>query len=83
MGKRRHFLLTDNILDLVFETEADKIGVVEIYPTLPRCHHCPVIFEYVLQQCVKGDVGQNGSLRLWEKVAHDAVSWKLWSTDCN
>ena len=36
-----------NILDLLFTTEPDCIGNVEVLEPLPACDHCPVTFEYV------------------------------------
>ena len=49
--------MDSDILDLIFKTEADRIGIVEIQPPLPRCHNCPVVFEYVLQRSVLIDAG--------------------------
>ena len=81
--KEGTFIDSDNILDLVFTTEADRIGIAEIHPPLPRCHHCPVVFEYVLQKNVLVDAGQNGSRCLWGWADHNTISGKLWSVDWN
>ena len=30
-------------------TELDRIGDVSVLEPFPRCHHCPVVYQYVLQ----------------------------------
>ena len=36
-----------NTLDLLFTTEADCVGKVEVLEPLPGCDHCLVLFEYL------------------------------------
>ena len=56
--------------DLLFfhgPTELDRTGDVSVLEHLPKCHHCPVVFEYVLQY-----TGHNED---------DAVKKHLWSKE--
>ena len=43
------FVDSSNVLDLVLTTERDRVGDVSVLAPFPRCHHCPVIFQYVFQ----------------------------------
>ena len=45
--KKGTFVDSNNILDLVFATELDRTGDVSVLEPFPKCHHCPVVFEYV------------------------------------
>ena len=47
--KEDSFVDFDNILDLVFSTESDRVGEVWVREAFPKCHHCPVVFEYILE----------------------------------
>ena len=47
--KESTFVASNNILDLVLTKELDRIADVSGLAPFPRCHHCPVILEYVLQ----------------------------------
>ena len=43
------YIQSNNILDLVLTSEADRIGNVEVHPPLPRCLHSPVVCDCVFQ----------------------------------
>ena len=43
------FVNSNNILDLVLTTEADRVGDICVLEHFPKFHHCPVTFEYVMQ----------------------------------
>ena len=43
------FVDSDNILDLVLTTQRNRVGDVSVLAPFHRCHHCLVVFEYVLQ----------------------------------
>ena len=47
--KEGTFVDSGNFLDLVLTTEDDCVGDVQVLPPFPRCHHCPVVFQYFLQ----------------------------------
>ena len=64
--KKGTFVGSNNIVDLVFTTELDRIGDVSVFEPFPRCHHCPVVCEYVLQFTGDNKDGVTGKL-LWSK----------------
>ena len=45
------FLPSGNVLDLLLTTDADVVGSIDVLPPLPRCHHSPLVFEYVAVHC--------------------------------
>ena len=40
------FVHLDNILDLVFTTDGDRISTVTLVDPLPGCDHFPILFKY-------------------------------------
>ena len=46
--KKCTFVDSNNIFNIVLTTELNRIGDVTMLEPFPRCHHCPVVFEYVL-----------------------------------
>ena len=58
------------ILDRVLTTESDRVGDVCVLESVPRCHHCPVIFEYILQFVLEdsGDSTRNHFIRNKGKI---------------
>ena len=75
------FVPSGNVLDLVLTTDTDVIGSVDVLPPLPRCHHSPVIFEYVCLMLPED--GSSDSRRLWFKGNYTAMSHELHSLDWN
>ena len=43
------FYPSTNTLDLVFTTEHDRLGTVDVLAPFPNCGHCPIIFDYFFQ----------------------------------
>ena len=71
-----------NILDLLFTTEPDCIGKVEIEQPLPACDHCPVIFEYLPSGDMIDEATVQRSQQLaWHKGNYTRLSKKLSNID--
>ena len=77
---RGTFVDSDNILDLVLTTERDRVGDVSVLASFPRCHHCPVVFEYVLQ-FDKDVTSVNNERLLWCKGNYGKISAHIMSLD--
>ena len=64
MVKEGSFVDSNNILDLVVTTELNRIGYVSVLAPFPKCRHCPVPFEYVLQTCnIATDDNENEAVK--------------------
>ena len=48
------FFPSGNVLDLVLTTEDDRVIDVSYDPPLPRCHHAPVIIQYIVNDNAVG-----------------------------
>ena len=60
-------MLIPIIFWICFSTEADRVGEVQVLEPFPRCHHCHVVFEYILQFSIP-EIFSNSSERiLWSK----------------
>ena len=66
------FVTSGNILDLVLVNSADRVGGLGVYPPLPRCGHCPVLFDYNFQFIDNCDVASNK--RSWWKGDYQKIS---------
>ena len=78
--KEGTFIDSNNILDLVLTTEWDRIGDVLVLEPFPRCHHCPVVCEYVLQ--FTGDnEDEVVEKRLWSKGNYAELSNSILAVD--
>ena len=53
----------------------DRIGDVSVMEPFPRCHHCPVVCEYMLQ--FKGDNEEVAKKRLWSKGDYAKLSTSI------
>lgn len=70
------FVSSENILDLIFTSEPDRIGDVSVLPPLPRCHHSPVICDYTFYGAWRGHAGLE-ERRLWHKGRYADISLAL------
>ena len=62
-------------------TELDRIGDVSVLEPFPRCHHCPVVCEYVLQFS-GGNEDEVVAKRLWSKGDYARISDSILAVDC-
>ena len=70
------FVDSTNILDLMLTTEFDRIRAVSVLEPYPRCHHCPIVCEYVLQ--LTGDKEEEVvEKRLWSKGDYTKLSGSI------
>ena len=67
------------VLDLVLTTEMDRVDVF-VLASFPRCHHCPVVFEYVFQFDNNDSI--NSEWLLWCKGNYGTISADVRSWDC-
>ena len=74
------FLDSGNVLDLVFATKIDRVDHISMHAPFPRCQHCPVGFEYVLQFDTYVDSVISERL-LWCKGNYKEISIHLRSVD--
>ena len=70
--------------DLVLSTESDRVGEVCVLEPFPKCHHCVVVFEYVLQFDIPGNSSSKSVRILWSKEDYRrifdcmlAVDWEF------
>ena len=49
------FVDLNKILDLIRSTEVDRVVAVWVLKPFPKCHHCPVVSEYILQFDIPGN----------------------------
>ena len=74
------FMPSGNVLDLVLTSETDRVGELYLLPPFPRCHHCPVVFEYFMQ--LESPEEENAELRrMWFKGNYERVSLRLEEVD--
>ena len=73
--KEYTFVDSDNILDLVLTIELNRIGDVSVLEHFPRCHHCPVVLEHVLQ--FTGDEDNVEEKRMWSKRNYARLSTSI------
>ena len=67
-----------NTLDLLFTTQSDCMGKVEVVEPLPACDHCPVLFEYLCDSEDLHEVGSQVSKRLlWHKGKYSRMNDEL------
>ena len=64
---------SNNILDLVLTTEADGVGDICVLEPFPKCHHCPVTFEYVVQFNDE-DANEGASHLMWSRGNYARIS---------
>ena len=60
-----------NIMDFVFTSEYNRVGDLDIIPSLPGCEHGPAVDAFVLTaeqlSLIVPIVNSDGSLRAWHK----------------
>ena len=64
---------SNNILDLVLTTEADRVGNICVLEPFPECHHYPVTFEYVTQFNDE-DANESASHLMWSRGNYTQIS---------
>ena len=77
--KKGTFVDSNNILDLALTTELDRIGDVSVLEPFPRCHHCPVVLEHVLQSTDDND-DEAAEKYLWSKEDYAKISASFWQS---
>ena len=72
-----------NILDLVFTSEPDRLGLLEVRPPLPGCDHSPTKFEYAFHSNGPHDpyLNQDPVHKLWHRANYDVIRKRLDSVD--
>ena len=75
------FVPSGNILDLIFTSEGDRVGSVEVMPPFPRCAHSPVICDYVFRDGPFEDQLVDEPRRLWFRGSYRAISNSLSDVD--
>ena len=70
------FIISGNVLDLVFTTDPERIGDVSVLAPFPRCGHTPVVFSYVSELHLTRQVRADRSI-LWYKGAYGTISDSL------
>ena len=73
------FALSGSILDLIFVSNAEMVGSIEVLPPFPRCHHSPVLVDLCLEDTL--DPPAEKYIRLWNKGNYVAVCNELESMD--
>ena len=67
-----------NTLDLIFTTESDCMGKVDIKQPLPACDHCPVVFEYIVDEALPCETRcQNSRQLAWHQGNYVRLRKKL------
>ena len=66
--------------DIVLTTESDRVGDVCVLEPFLRCHHCHVIFEYVLQ-LVQESSDSTGNNFIWCKEYYPQISANILTVD--
>ena len=77
--KEGTFVDSNNILDLALTTELDRIEDVSVLEPFPRCHHCPVVFEYDLQ--FADDDDEVEEKHMWSKGNYARLSTSILAVD--
>ena len=79
--KEGTFVDSNNILDLILSTEADRVGEVRVLEPFPRCHHCPVVCEYILQFNITENFLNSSERILWSKGNYMRMSDNILAVD--
>ena len=74
------FLLSGNVLDLVFTSDDDVVSDVEVHAPLPGCHHCPVVINMLPHRNYHATPGSN-THRLWHRADYGRMSEYLQTVD--
>ena len=72
-----------NILDLVFTSEPDRIGHIEVSAPLPGCDHCPTICDYIFDNRIEivGSVSPLPNRKAWNRGRYALMRQSLRSLD--
>ena len=77
------YVLSDNILDLIFTSEGDRVGEVRVCPPLPGGLHSPVLCDYIFQFGVEQEEVQFGEGYAWHKGNYEQINRVLLERDWN
>ena len=76
------FLSSGNILDLVFTSDDDRVGEIEVLAPLPHCQHTMIMFTYIFQTLEHFDnVLPTFTKRCWYKGKYNLINEYLISVD--
>ena len=72
-----------DILNWVLSTESDRVRVGEVcvLEPFPKCHHCPIVFEYVLQFDIPDGSSSKAVRILWSKGDYRKISDSILAVD--
>ncbi|XP_043243189.1 uncharacterized protein LOC122392429 [Amphibalanus amphitrite] len=72
-----------NILDLIFTSEADRIGSLDIMAPLPGCDHCAISFDYIFDASpsLNSVPGHTIPQRAWHRGKYQAANRMLSNID--
>lgn len=74
------FYPSGNIIDLVFTTEYDRMGDLQLFPPFPNCGHCGVIFDYNFELQAE-PVTMEMKKKAWFKGKYKMIDYHLQSLD--
>ena len=71
------YVPSGNVLDLILTSDVNVVGNIEIFPPLPNCHHCPVVFEYFCNSVLIQDDVSEVLQRQWFKANYPGMNQEL------
>ena len=74
------FVDFNNILDLVLTTEAKRGGHICVLEPFPKCHYCPITFEYVMQ-FVDEDANEGARYLMWSRENYAQILANIIAVD--
>ena len=75
------FVDSNNLFDFVFTTKSDRVGEVWVLERFSKCHHCPVVFEYILHFDIPSNVCNTNVRILWSKGDCRRISDSILAVD--
>ena len=71
------FPRSGNILDLILATDPDQVGMIEVFPPLPGCDHCPTLCDYLFDAFSLPTTCTAQFVRKWHKGKYNRISSSL------
>ena len=71
------FPRSGNILDLILATDPDRVGMIEVFPPLPGCDHCPTLCDYLFESFSPPSTCSPPLVRKWHKGKYKRISSSL------
>ena len=71
------FPRSGNILDLILATDPDRVGMIEVFPPLPGCDHCPTLCDYLFESFSPPSTCSPSLVRKWHKGKYKRISSSL------